>query len=85
MPHGRKKDPANMTAEEELRNLLQWAEQMQLENVAAVLRRVLIKLSHKGSFMEHHYSVRQSPAAIMRSFRCALPQHLLRVLGPTAS
>jgi hypothetical protein len=38
-----------MTAEEELRSLLQWAEQMQLENVAAALRRVLIKLSRKGS------------------------------------
>jgi len=28
-----------MTAEEELRHLLEWAEQMQLENVAATLRR----------------------------------------------
>jgi hypothetical protein len=51
MPGGRKKDPANMTAEEELRSLLQWAEQMQLENVAAALRRVLAKLSRKGSFV----------------------------------
>jgi hypothetical protein len=48
MPRGRKKDPANMTAEEELRSLLQWAEKMRLENVAAVLRRVLAKLSDKG-------------------------------------
>jgi hypothetical protein len=48
MPRGRKKDPANMTAEEELRSILQWAEQMQLENIAAALRRVLRKLSHKG-------------------------------------
>ena len=44
MPRGRKKDPANMTAAEELRSLLQWAEQMKLENVAAALRRVLSKL-----------------------------------------
>jgi len=48
MPRGRKKDPANMTAEEEVRSLLQWAKQVQLENVAAALRRVLFKLSRKG-------------------------------------
>jgi hypothetical protein len=34
-----------MTAEEELRSLLHWAEQMQLENVAAALRRVLSKMN----------------------------------------
>ena len=44
MPCGRKKDPVKMTAEEELRSLLQWAEQTHLENVVAALRRVLTKL-----------------------------------------
>jgi hypothetical protein len=39
---------ANMTAEEELRSLVQWAQQTHLENVAATLRRVLVKLSRKG-------------------------------------
>jgi hypothetical protein len=43
-----KKTPENMTAEEELQQLLKWAEQVQLENIAAALRRVLAKLSHKG-------------------------------------
>jgi len=37
-----------MTAEEELRSLLRWAELTHLENVAAALRRVLAKLPHKG-------------------------------------
>jgi hypothetical protein len=41
---GRKKDPTHMTAEEELRSLLQWAEQTQHENVAAAIRRILAKL-----------------------------------------
>jgi hypothetical protein len=44
MPRGRKKNPEHMTAVEELRSLLQWAERMQLENVAAALRRVLAKM-----------------------------------------
>ena len=39
-----KKDAADMTAEEELRMLLQWAERMHFENVAAAVRRVLAKL-----------------------------------------
>jgi hypothetical protein len=39
----RYKDPETMTAEEELRSLLKWAEQTQHENVAAALRRVLAK------------------------------------------
>jgi hypothetical protein len=33
-----------MTAEEELRSLLKWARQVNLENVAAALERVLGKL-----------------------------------------
>jgi len=37
MPHY--KDLETMTAEEELRSLLKWAEQTQHENVAAALRR----------------------------------------------
>jgi len=37
-----------MTAEEELRMLLLWAEQMTLQNVAQAIRRVLAKLGHKG-------------------------------------
>jgi predicted RNA-binding protein with RPS1 domain len=41
-----------MTAEEELRSLLKWAEQTQHENVAAALRRVLVKLSRKGSNLQ---------------------------------
>ena len=41
---GRKKDPATMTAEEELGSLLQCAEQVRLENVAAALHRVLAKM-----------------------------------------
>ncbi|MCU1259326.1 MAG: hypothetical protein JWO80_2211 [Bryobacterales bacterium] len=44
-----KKDPEHMTAEEELRSLLKWAEQTNHENVATALRRVLAKLSRKGS------------------------------------
>jgi hypothetical protein len=44
MPRGRKPKPENMTAEEELRCLLQWAEQQDFRNVAATLRRVLTKL-----------------------------------------
>lgn len=39
-----KKDPERMTAEEELRSLLKWAEQQRFENVAAALRRILTKL-----------------------------------------
>lgn len=37
------KDPTTMTAQEELRSLLKWAEQQRFENVAAALRRVLAK------------------------------------------
>jgi hypothetical protein len=33
-----------MTAEEEVRSLLKWAEQQGFENVAAALRRILAKL-----------------------------------------
>jgi hypothetical protein len=33
-----------MTAQEEVQSLLKWAQQMQLENVAAALRRVLAKM-----------------------------------------
>jgi hypothetical protein len=50
MPRGRKPKPENMTAEEELRSLRQWAEQQDFRNVAAALRRVLTKLkkAHTG-------------------------------------
>jgi hypothetical protein len=44
MPRPKDIDLADMTAEEELRSLLQWAEQQKFENVAAALRRVLAKL-----------------------------------------
>jgi hypothetical protein len=40
----RRKDPENMTAEEELLSVLDWAKRMQLFNIAAALRRVLTKL-----------------------------------------
>ena len=40
----RNKDPENMTAKEELLSLLNWAERMQLVNIAAALRRVVAKL-----------------------------------------
>ena len=40
----RKKLPEHMTAEEELRTLVQWADEVQLENVAAALRRILTKI-----------------------------------------
>jgi hypothetical protein len=40
----RRTDPENMTAEEELRSLLKWAEQLQLENVARALCRILAKM-----------------------------------------
>jgi hypothetical protein len=44
MPCGRKKYPEHMTAKEELRSLLKWAEQVHFENVAAALRRILAKM-----------------------------------------
>lgn len=40
----RKKDPDHMTAEEELRSVLQWAEQQRFKNVAEALRRIIAKL-----------------------------------------
>ena len=40
----RHKDTENMTAEEELLSVLDWAKRMQLFNIAAALRRVLTKL-----------------------------------------
>jgi hypothetical protein len=44
LPMPRYKAPEHMTAVEELRRLLKWAEQQGFSNVAAALRRVLIKL-----------------------------------------
>ena len=52
MPRRKDIDLADMTAEQELQSLLKWAEQVKLENVAAVLRRILAKLSRKGSFAQ---------------------------------
>ena len=45
MPRQKDIDLADMTAEQELRSLLQWAEQMQLANVAAALRRILTQIA----------------------------------------
>jgi hypothetical protein len=38
-----------MTAEEELRSLLQWARQQHFKNVAAALRRVRKKLKNRAA------------------------------------
>jgi hypothetical protein len=40
----RRKLPEKMTAEEELRSLLKWAQQQRCHNIAAALQRVLAKL-----------------------------------------
>jgi hypothetical protein len=42
-------DPENQTPEQELRDLLKWAEQQDLNNAVAVLRRVLAKLEARDS------------------------------------
>jgi hypothetical protein len=39
-----RKRPEEMTAGEELRSLLQWAQQQRFHNIAAALQRVLAKL-----------------------------------------
>jgi len=48
MPRGRKKAADHLTAEEELRMVLQWAEQMDFQNIAAALRRIMGKVSQNG-------------------------------------
>lgn len=63
MPRRKDIDLTDMTAEQELQSLLKWAEQVKLENVAAVLRRMVAKLSRKGSFVRqlqrgrHHFPI----------------------------
>ena len=55
MPRGQKKAPEDMTAAEELLMVLQWAEQMDFQNIAAALRRIIGKLSLKGSFAQRSF------------------------------
>jgi len=47
MPRGR--PPAHKTAEQELRSLLEWAEQQGFMNVAEALCRVLIEVQERPS------------------------------------
>jgi hypothetical protein len=44
MPRGRKEDRQTLTDQQEVRAPLQWAEQVQFENIAAALCRALAKL-----------------------------------------
>jgi hypothetical protein len=40
----RRKNPENMTAEEELRDILRWAKRAQFFNIASAIRRIVTKL-----------------------------------------